>query len=375
MSSDLFVILSEIPDPRYCRTKLHKLSDILFMTIFSMICGATNWVEIHNICIVQKNFLEDLLCFKNGIPSISTFQRALSTINIKSLNKIIESIALNINNSFKDKHISIDGKTLRGSGEINEKKSPFHTLNMFLTETSTVIRQYLGKDHASEMKMIPKILEGLDLKKSIITIDAAGCYEEVTDSIIKAGADYIIALKENQPIAMKEVLLLFSGIPINDDGTSIYQEITKEHGRIEDRSYISIDLNKYSIESIKKFNNINSVIRVNSVVERNGEQTQFFRYYISSLNIDAKKQGKIIRSHWGIENSLHYVLDVVYYEDRNQTSIKNLATVFSGIRKTVINIIQKEKKKGKTKHQITIEAIAHPEYVLEIMQNAFSKTD
>lgn len=375
MSSDLFVILSEIPDPRYCRTKLHKLSDILFMSIFSMICGATNWVEIHNICIVQKKFLEDILCLKNGIPSISTFQRALSTINITSLNKIIEAIALNINNSFKNKHISIDGKTLRGSGEINEKKSPFHTLNMFLTETSTVIRQYLGKDHASEMKMIPKILEGLDLKKSIITIDAAGCYEEVTDSIIKAGADYIIALKENQPIAMKEVILLFSGIPINGDGTSIYQEVTKEHGRIEDRSCISIDLNKYPIESIKKFNNINSVIRVNSVVERNGEQIQSFRYYISSLNIDAKKQGKIIRSHWDIENSLHYVLDVVYYEDRNQTSIKNLAAVFSGIRKTVINIIQKEKKKGKTKHQITIEAIAHPEYVLEIMQNAFSETD
>ena len=294
----IIAFFEEIPDYRIDRGKLHNLAEIIVMSLYGLLCGGTNWVDIQEICDERVDELKKFLTLKNGVPSVCTFRRVMSAIDSKYLGGLLTKQSKNICNELNGKTIAIDGKTIRGSHDKANGKEAFHALNAFVTEHHTVIRQLIGNKKESEITMIPQIVEGLDIKGATITIDAIGCQTDITQNIIKRKADYLIGLKKNQPQAMKDVKELFDLITKQNlsEGVDCWQKHDKGHGRLEDRYVLSADLSVYPLESLKKFKGIKSVVRVNSVVNRSGSQSLEYRYYISSQPINAKKQGETVRA-------------------------------------------------------------------------------
>ena len=351
------LMLEEIPDPRYDRCKLHRLSHVIYMAIFGWLCGAKNWIDVWDYCDIRKDFLIQRLGLLNGIPSVSTFRRCLAHVSYAMLSRLLIRQADAISPTLDGKLVAIDGKSLRGSASPASGQRAFHALNAFCTDTQTVLRQIFGDCKEAESTMVHDLLDTLDVKGATVTIDAMGCQASITEAIIAQKADYLIGLKKNQPNAFCDVEQLFAMQDIDADH---WEETNKGHGRLEIRSCLSIDVKKYALPSLDKFAGIRSITRVNSIVERNGEQTQEYRYYISSRKAVAKEIGEIIRAHWSIENSLHYVLDVVFDEDDSTIRQKTLAANTALIRKICLNIIHDKKGDNEKNKKVMLKALVDP---------------
>lgn len=329
------------------------------MALFGWVCGAKTWIDVWYYCDAHEQFLVELLGLKNGIPSVSTFRRCLAYVSYDMLQRLLIRQADAQHPDLNGKTIAIDGKALRGSASPASGQRAFHSLNAFITDTHTVLRQQFGDCKDAELTMIPELLDTLDVKGATLTMDAMACQSSITDTIISRKADYVIGLKMNQPTAYNEVTQLFTLKDVNPDS---WQELDKGHGRLECRSYLSIDVQKYALPSLEKFTGIRSITRVNSVVEKNGKQSQEYRYYISSHKATAKEIGGIIRAHWTIENSLHYVLDVVFGEDDSTIRKKPLAANTALLRKICLNIIKTHKTDKEKNKKVMIKALTNPHY-------------
>ena len=268
--------------------------------------------------------------------------------------------------------IAKEKKTVRGSQDRINGRDAIHCLNAFVTEHHTVLRQIIGEKKESEITMLPEVIDSIDMKGATVTIDAMGCQTKIVKSIRKKKADYMIALKLNQPRAFQEVVELFEYIKKNNiqNGVDVWRDHDKGHGRIEDRSVISLDLTVYPLEELKKFSGIKCVVRVNSVVWRNSEQTQEIRYYITSQGLNARKHGGTIRAHWAIENKLHYVLDVVFDEDANRSRKDHLASNFTTIRKVCMNLLRSVKADKKTLKSTARKALMFPEFAFDLIRKS-----
>lgn len=369
---DLLAILETIPDHRADKGKLHNLAEIIIMSLYGLLCGGVTWLDIQEICEAREVELKEFLTLKNGIPSVCTFRRVMGKIDSKYLINLLNQMADAHCPNLEGKIIALDGKTVKGSQDRINGRNAIHCLNAFVTEHHTVIRQIIGEAKESEITMLPEIIESIDMKGATVTIDAMGCQTEIVKSIRKKNADYMIALKRNQPRAYQALVELFEYIEKNNiqDGVDVWIDHDKGHGRIENRSVISLDLAKYPLEELKKFSGIKSVARVNSVVSRNGEQTQEFRYYITSQGLDARKHGETIRAHWSIENKLHYVLDVVFDEDANRSRKDHLARNFTTIRKVCMNILRSAKADKKTLKSTARKALMFPEFAFDLIRKS-----
>lgn len=342
------------------------------MSLYGLLCGAVTWLDIQEICDAREDELKKFLTLKNGVPSVCTFRRVMSRIDSKYLIALLSKQGDRICPDLEGKIIAIDGKTVRGSQDRVNGREAIHCLNAFVTEHHTVIRQIIGEKKDSEITMMPDIIESLDLKGATVTMDAMGCQTEIIKSILKRKADYMIAIKRNQPQAFQEVKDIFEYIQKNNihDGVDIWQDHDKGHGRIEDRSVISIDVSAYPVEALKKFSGLKSVVRVNSVVQRQGEQSQEYRYYITSQDGNARKHGETIRAHWEIENNLHYVLDVVFDEDDNRSRKDHLAKNFASLRKVCMNLLRSAKADKKTLKSTARKALMFPQFAFDLIRQS-----
>ncbi len=369
---NLLAILETIPDYRVERGKLHNLAEIIVMSLYGLLCGAVTWLDIQEICEAREDELKKFLILKNGIPSVCTFRRVMSRVDSKYLISLLNQHADYICPTLDGKVIALDGKTVRGSQDRVNGRDAIHCLNAFVTEHHTVIRQIIGDKKDSEITMMPEAIESLDLKGATVTIDAMGCQMEILKSILNKRADYMIALKRNQPRAFQEVVKLFEYIENNNiqDGVDVWRTHDKGHGRVEDRSVMGIDVSAYPLETLKKFSGLKSVVRVNSVVMRGGEQSHEYRYYITSQSLDAKKHGETIRAHWEIENNLHYVLDVVFDEDDNRSRKDHLPRNFATLRKVCMNILRSAKADKKTLKSTARKALMSPEFAFALIRES-----
>ncbi len=186
--------IDSIPDPRANQGKKHELSAIIMLVLYGIIVGAKNWIEIQFICNEKVNDLQNFMPLKNGIPSHDTFQRVFAKLKPSILNDILILWAENLVAGIQEKHIALDGKTLRASYDMASDTSAMHTINAFVSNTLTVLRQEIGYKKDSEITMIPVLLEAIDLKGSIVTIDAIGCQRQILKQIRENKADYIISL-------------------------------------------------------------------------------------------------------------------------------------------------------------------------------------
>ena len=333
----------DLEDPRVNRTKIYPLNEILFIVICAIICGADSWRDFVDFGETKFDYLKKFFPFTNGIPSKNTFARVMSAINPVQFKECFLEWVKQIQIDFQDV-IAIDGKSIRGSFDHGKNQSALHLVSAFSTSLKLILAQEKISEKSNEIKAMPKLLELLEIKGAIVTIDAVGCQKKIAANIREKQADYIFSLKENQEALYRKIKFFFeSKIPADNQGFKIYEEYNKSHGRIENRKYYITD----DIEWLPKkdeWKDFKSIVMVQSTREIRKSITVENRFYITSLMPHPELVGKAVRSHWGIENSLHWILDVTFREDdsriKEKIAIENIALV----RKIALNLLQSVKQ-------------------------------
>ncbi|BDA73878.1 transposase ISAs1 family protein [Calothrix sp. PCC 7716] len=332
-------------DPRVDRTKRHKLIDIITIAICGVICGASGWVAIETYGKAKLSWLQQFLELPNGIPSHDTFARFFSRLDPENFQECFLSWIQSVNKINED-IVAIDGKTLRGSYEKGQEKAAIHMVNAWAVKNRLVLGQLKTEKKSNEIKAIPQLIKILDVAGCIVTIDAIGCQKKIVELITNQQGDYVITLKKNQKNLYKNVEGLFQdAIAKKFDGynhTSYYTH-EKNHGREEIRNYLMLSDVVKQLDPNHEWANFKSIGMVESVRIVNGKTTVKTRYYICSLNNNAEKLAISVRSHWSVENSLHWVLDVALGEDDCRIRKDNAPHNFAVLRRIAVNLLGQEK--------------------------------
>jgi predicted transposase YbfD/YdcC len=339
-TTKLKTIFGQIPDFRRSHKQLYDLESILLIGIISVICGADSWNEMESYANSKEEFLRTFLDLPNGIPSHDTFNRVFSNIDSNQFEKYFIQWVSGLAQLQPREIIAIDGKTIKGA-KAGGKKSPVHMVSAWANDNNLVLGQVKVTEKSNEITAIPKLLEVLSIANTIVTIDAMGCQTEIAKAIINKDADYILAVKENQSQLLQDIKDEFRfGENIE---TSISQGL--DHGRIEARK-CSIIHNFKFIKNSNKWGELTSIIKIESKREfKNSEKPiqNATRYYISSIRASSQDFQKAIRSHWSIENKLHWTLDVAFSEDASRKRKGNSTQNFSILNKIALNLLKNEK--------------------------------
>jgi len=331
----------EIVDPRQSWKVDYNLQEIIVMTVCAVISGCEYWEDIVDFSRVKKAWFREKLGLKleKGIASHDTFQRVFQLINPKEFEKSFVRWVSSIVSQTKGEIVSIDGKTLRGSRDTKNKA--VHMVSAWANANQLVLGQVKTDEKSNEITAIPTLLDLLEIRGCIVTIDAMGCQKDIAKKVIESEADYVLCLKGNQTSLHDDVRLYFESAtkqPQFYEGMANYKTTQKGHGRIEQRYYcLTSDIDWLAHKP--EWEGLSAIGFVRSVVEKAGKKSEEVRYFITSLN-DVEVFAHAVRSHWGIENSLHWCLDVVFHEDLSRTRKDNSAENFAVIRHIALNILK-----------------------------------
>ncbi len=333
----------KIKDPRSKRNKLYSIAEILLVTFLSVICGAEGWQDVENYGKSKINYLRRYLDYTNGIPSDDTIRRFFRSINVDNFKQIFCEWIKSLAKVVDAKVIAIDGKSNRRSYDANGKM--LHMVSAFATEARIVLGQEKVAEKSNEIKAIPKLIDLLDVKGHIITIDAMGCQYKIANKIIKKEGDYIFSLKGNQE-SLSEDITLFFNTENHKKVISSCIDYDKGHGRIETRECFVCNDVQWLRDMHPHWSTINSIIKISAKRELKDKTTEESRYYISSIkDITPPIALKSVRQHWGIENSLHWTLDMSFNEDYSRIRKENAPQVMAIIKHIALNLLQRCKPK------------------------------
>lgn len=366
-------VFDSLEDPRKKSINFrHPLTTILFTTVVCSLCGSNDWETIVIQANAMKEWLGRFVDLSNGVPCVRTFIRVFNVLKPESLNKVLLTVARSLGGKFESEIISFDGKTMKGTVSSENGLKAIHMLNAWSHERGICIGHMKVDDKSNEIPAMPQLMELLDLKGTIVTADAMNTQKKTVAKAIELGADYVLPVKENQAGLLEEVKLLFKeaqdrkfqGIDADDLETA-----EKGHGRVEVRTYISMDAS--GLPSTDEWLGLKSVGKITRERTLKGKTSSETQYYISSCEMDAKLLEKVTRGHWGIENSLHLVLDVTFREDhlryRDRIGTQNLAT----IRKLAHAALAKESTLKCGKAGKRVAAATDPGYREKVMKLFF----
>jgi predicted transposase YbfD/YdcC len=325
-----------IPDPRLDRKKLHKLQDIIFITISAVVCGCDTWEDIEEWGEIREDWLGAILELPNGIPSHDTINRVFSLIDPKAFQQCFVDWVKSVSEVTEGQIISIDGKRLCNSGE-DGAKAIIHMVSAWSNANNMVLAQQKIDDKSNEITAIPALLDMLHIKGCLITIDAMGCQKAIAKAITDKGADYILAVKENQGHLLDDIKEAFG----SQKTIPQHSQMNLGHGRIEKRTCSIITDTDWVCDK-KEWEQLHMLIRIESerIIKATGVMEKQVRYYISSKVADAETFNNAIREHWGIENKLHWTLDVAFGEDKSNKRAGHAAENFSFISKIALNLLK-----------------------------------
>jgi predicted transposase YbfD/YdcC len=338
---------NQLEDPRMDRTKHHRLLDIIAIAICGVICGADNWVDLELFGRSKEEWLKRFLSLPNGIPSHDTFGRVFAGLDPEQFAQCFTSWVKAVSQLTQGQVIAIDGKTLRRSHDRANGKSAIHLVSAWASANHLVLGQLKVDDKSNEITAIPELLEVLELSGCIITIDAMGCQKDIARQIVEQGADYVLALKENQRQLYQEVTDTFeSGLGSGFEGLEhdFYHTVGKGHGRIETRQCWVVsepEVLEY-LNGEGAWAGLGSVAMVRSKRVVREEEEVENRYYISSLKGDARQLLEATRTHWEIENCVHWVLDIAFDEDNSRVRQGNAPQNFAVVRHIALNLLKME---------------------------------
>jgi predicted transposase YbfD/YdcC len=364
-------ILNRVEDPRQpsCNTR-HSVATILFIVFTTVLCGAKNWEEMYYLAEGEdfSKWLSTYVDLSGGIPSKWTLERVTSLIPTAELQPLFTQFREHVK---KIKTIAIDGKTLRGSKDWN-KEHPLHLLHAWSVEEGICLAQVSVEEKSNEITAFPVLVSQLEIKGAVITADAIHTQKTSIKAVIDKKADYAFPVKENQPGLLEDIKLLFAEADAAEfQGIDAAQTETVEKigGRIESRRYELLSAD--GLPGILEWKDCRCVGRVTRKRTKGNKSSEETTFYITSLDFDIEQFGKSIREHWGIENGLHWALDVIFQEDRHRYQARIGAANLSLIRKISLGILSRDTmvKKGKATKQM--KAMGSAIYRDHLLKNCF----
>lgn len=337
----------ELEDPRIERTRKHSLVDIICLSICAVIAGAEGWEDIEEFGLQKEAWLRRHLRLENGIPSHDTISRVFRALKPQAFEAAFREWVQVLAERLGLRRIAMDGKTLRRSHDRHSVKNALHLVSAWSVENRLVLGQQAVDDKSNEITAIPELLRLLELNGAIVTIDAMGCQKEIAEQIVAGGGEFVLAVKDNQPKLHAALQQHFEERHAEGRRGRGQHHATREkkHGRREERHYYHTPIPE-ELAWIAKEWPARSLGQALSYVTRDGKDTSEVRYYVSSLAPDAQRLGHAIRGHWGIENSLHWVLDVTFDEDQSRIRKDHGPANFALLRRIAVNLIQQDTSKG-----------------------------
>lgn len=336
-----------LPDPRREHGRRHNLWDIIALTICAVVSGADSWVEVEEYGLQKQDWLETFLELPGGIPSHDTIGRVFSLIDPLRFQECFLAWVQELVEVSEGRLVNIDGKTLRGSGDASGGKRALHLVSAWASENHLLLGQTAVSEKSNEITAIPELLRLLDVHSAIVTIDAMGCQKEVAAEIVAGGGDYVLTLKQNQETLHDDVRQLFLD-GLEDDFAGLehrcLQTRERGHGRREERDYHIVAAPPELLAKHPSWDGLRSVGMVFSVRQvGDAEPTCETRYFISSLPAKVKQFARAVRGHWGIENGLHWVLDVAFREDASRVQQGHAPENLACLRRLATSLIKNEK--------------------------------
>lgn len=359
-----------VEDPRMNRTKRHMLDDILFITLCAVICGADSWYQVELFGRARLDWLGTLLVLPNGIPSHDTFGRVFSLIDPKQLELCFQRWMAALASVSQGDLIAIDGKTIRRSFDKANDKAAIHLVSAWCETNRLVLGQLATDEKSNEIKAIPALLAMLKMEGAVITIDAMGCQKDIAQTIVKKKGHYVLQVKKNQPglhDRIKETFDELTGRGIACVPYAFHEEVDGGHGRVETRRIWTTDWTDWYPER-KQWAKLQSFVCVESERTVGNRTSTERRYYISDLDgRDARAMLGYIRGHWGIENKLHWSLDMSFREDGRRNRIGYAAENLSRISRLTLNLLRNEKSYKGTIPSKRYKACLQQDYLLKVL--------
>jgi predicted transposase YbfD/YdcC len=330
--------LESVADPRVNRSKRHKLVDILVIALCGYLAGCEGWVDVESFGISKRKWLEKFLELPNGIPSHDTFGRVFALLDPQQLAQVLRQFVQAVTGSLQGEAVAIDGKTLARSGERTTGKEALHLVSAWATRHGVVLGQVATADHSNEITAIPVLLKLLDVRGATVTIDAAGCQKAIARQVRDQGADYVLAVKGNQK-NLEEAVQFQLGQGHSRVARSKLKTREKNHGRTEQRSYTAMAAPP---AVTRHWPDARSIVRVCRETNEQGKKTKEVRDFISSLPPQVERLAALIRGHWGIENQLHWSLDVTFNEDQSRIRQGHAAENAALLRRLTLSILKQD---------------------------------
>jgi predicted transposase YbfD/YdcC len=365
---------SGLEDPRVDRTKRHMLMDILVIAICGVVCGAETWVDVETFGNAKLKWLKQFLELPNGIPSHDTFGRVFNRLDANQFERCFLTWIQAVSEVFQWQVVAIDGKTLRRSHDKAIGKNAIHMVSAWALENQLVLGQLKVDEKSNEITAIPQLLEALALSGCIVTIDAIGCQKNIAQQILEQDADYVLALKENQQGLYTAVAELFQYAQETDFADCDYDRtVDKGHGRVDIRECWTTSAPDYLayLPHRSAWPGLQTIVMIRAERRLAHKTSIEFRYYISSLSTGAKHHLQTVRSHWGIENQLHWVLDVAFREDDSRVRKENGPQNLAILRHIALNLLKQETTAKCGVKAKRLKAGWNEDYLLKVLAGLF----
>jgi predicted transposase YbfD/YdcC len=316
------------------------LVDILVIALCGFLAGCESWVDVELFGIAKQKWLEKFLELPYGIPSHDTFGRVFALVDPQQLARVLRQFVQTVTGSLAGEAVAIDGKTLAGSGEPTTATKALHLVSAWATQRGVVLGQVATEDHSNEITAISKLLRVLDLRGATVTIDAMGCQKEIARQVRDHGADYVLAVKENQKSLAEAVAWQMRRHHAKEAPRSKCQTCARNHGRTDQRTYTAMPA---PTPVKRQWPDAQSIVRVcRETTDAHGKKSKEVRDFISSLPPEVERLAALVRGHWGIENQLHWSLDVTFHEDESRIRRGHAPENTALLRRLALSILKQD---------------------------------